>query len=176
MAKLFKMNVFTDGSDLGKHNNSDNLRYGVVAAINENTVFKISGRIDLVEFEQKYQCRASNPYAELYAIYSFVRSVQQNPNIKNVMFTIYSDYEGVQKWINGEWKAKKPYIRQLVWAIYRIYDMLRKDSRNVLFYYKWVKGHQTEDCYLKRMNDLADTVARDENCYNEIHRLFARGY
>ena len=49
----------------------------------------------------------------------------------------YADYEGVQTWLSGSWKAKLPYIIQIR---DEILDILRRSPWSVEF--KWVKGHQ----------------------------------
>ena len=47
------------------------------------------------------------------------------------------DYEGCEKWLSGEWRAKLPYIIQIRDEIQSI---LSKAPWTVEF--KWIKGHQ----------------------------------
>ena len=80
------------------------------------------------------QC--SNPFAEMVATY---RGLQRFSTVfkpgDHIVF--YADYEGTQKWLSGEWKAKLPYIIQIR---DEILDILRRSPWSVEF--KWVKGHQ----------------------------------
>ena len=80
------------------------------------------------------QC--SNPFAEMVATY---RGLQRFSTVfkpgDHIVF--YADYEGTQKWLSGEWKARLPYIIQIR---DEILDILRRSPWSVEF--KWVKGHQ----------------------------------
>lgn len=61
---------------------------------------------------------------------------------------IYYDYEGIEKWCTGDWKANKEETK-----LYR--DFYREISENVCIRFRKVKGH-SGDTY----NDLADLLAK----------------
>lgn len=63
--------------------------------------------------------------------------------------TIYHDYEGIAKWCNGEWQAKKP--GTMAYAEY-----YRKVCGKLRIEFVKVKGH-SGDTY----NDLADRLAKE---------------
>lgn len=62
--------------------------------------------------------------------------------------TIYYDYEGIEKWCTGAWKANKEGT-----IAYR--DFYRKASRRVEIHFVKVKGHSGD-----KYNDLADKLAK----------------
>ena len=80
------------------------------------------------------QC--SNPFAEMVATY---RGLQRFSAVfkpgDHIIFK--EDYEGVKKWLSGEWKARLPYIIQIR---DEILDILGRSPWSVEF--RWVKGHQ----------------------------------
>lgn len=63
---------------------------------------------------------------------------------------IYYDYQGVESWATGAWKAKNPYTQGYV---KRFNEMISEYSINVIFHK--VKGHSGN-----RWNDRADKLAR----------------
>lgn len=59
------------------------------------------------------------------------------------------DYQGIQKWITGEWKCRNEMTRMYkMW-----YENNIKDSLDISF--KWVKGHSGD-----KYNEIADTLAK----------------
>jgi len=77
---------------------------------------------------------------------------------------IFADYMGVQKWVSGEWKAKKVYISDITRRSRLIIDRITKNGGSVKL--TWVKGHSGS-----YGNDKADILAKDRNVYNEIPDL-----
>lgn len=67
-------------------------------------------------------------------------------NLKDI--TIYHDYEGIAKWCNGEWKAKK--AGTIAYA-----DYYKKASSKVDIQFVKVKGHSGD-----KYNELADKLAK----------------
>lgn len=80
------------------------------------------------------QC--SNPFAEMVAVY---RSIQRFSSVfkpgDHIIF--YEDYEGVQKWLSGKWRAQLPYIIQIK---NEILNILKSSKWTAEF--RWIKGHQ----------------------------------
>lgn len=62
---------------------------------------------------------------------------------------IYFDYEGIEKWCNGDWKATKEGT-----IAYR--DFYREASKKVQIRFVKVKGHSGD-----KYNDLADELAKE---------------
>lgn len=69
---------------------------------------------------------------------------------------IYHDYEGIAKWCNGEWQAKKP--GTIAYA-----EFYRKASAKVRIKFVKVRGH-SGDTY----NELADQLAKSALGINKI--------
>ena len=61
----------------------------------------------------------------------------------------YHDYEGISKWCEGQWEAKKEGTRA-----YR--EFYRQASEKVKITFRKVKGHSGD-----RWNDLADRLAKE---------------
>ena len=62
--------------------------------------------------------------------------------------SIFYDYEGIQKWCNGDWKAKKEGTKRYV-------EFYKDASRLVDVDFIKVKGHSGD-----KYNDLADELAK----------------
>lgn len=62
--------------------------------------------------------------------------------------TIYHDYEGIAKWCNGEWAAKKP-------GTIAYGEFFRKAKEQVKIRFVKVKGHSGD-----KYNDMADMLAK----------------
>lgn len=68
-------------------------------------------------------------------------------NIESI--TIYHDYEGIAKWCNGEWQAKKE--GTIAYA-----NFYKEASAKVRIQFVKVKGHSGD-----KYNDLADKLAKE---------------
>lgn len=68
-------------------------------------------------------------------------------NIASV--TIYHDYEGIAKWCNGEWRAKK--AGTIAYA-----EFYKKASARIQIRFVKVKGHSGD-----KYNELADKLAKE---------------
>lgn len=68
-------------------------------------------------------------------------------NISSV--TIYHDYEGIAKWCNGEWKARKK--GTIAYA-----EFYKKASAKIQIQFVKVKGHSGD-----KYNELADKLAKE---------------
>lgn len=96
----------------------------------------------------------SNPTMELVACAIALKSFEN----KNVNLIIYADYKGVEYWINGNWKAKKTYIKKLVSYCQ---DQIELIHGNVTFVK--VKAHSGI-----KGNDEADKAAKEMKEYNQF--------
>ena len=165
-----KIDIFTDGSDKGKQDGSDSVRCGAVVVLGKNnTKYRLSADINVPVFKEMYNVRPSNPTAEIYCIYRVLKTLSNNPEVRDVDFIIYSDYEGCQKWLTGEWKAKKQYIRDISQNILVKLATLKASNVNIEF--RWVKGHQSDNTYQGRMNNIADVLAKDETEHDNLSSI-----
>ncbi len=148
--------VYTDGSHI---KGTDNVGYGMCFKDPDTLkIYKHSGILDVKFFLDKFKARVSNPTAELAAA---VKTLQYFRHVSNHHVIIYSDYEGVQKWISKDWKVNKNYIKYLMeYADRYIKDM---KSHNNTFELKWVKGHSGDE-----MNELADELARSRVVHTDF--------
>ena len=67
-------------------------------------------------------------------------------NIKSI--SIFYDYEGIEKWCNGDWKAKKPGTMHYV-------EFYKNASKHVDVDFIKVRGHSGD-----KYNDMADELAK----------------
>lgn len=164
-----EIDIFTDGSDFNK--NSDlkdkHCGFGIVIPINDNKLLSYSENINLEEWKSKYNIIISNPTLELLAIHKTIKLFCDNKSLNNSIINVYSDYEGCKKWIEGDWKAKKQYIKDILLSI----NICLEYASSILgleFRFHWIKGHQKGDSYHARMNNAADLVAKDRKEYDTI--------
>lgn len=68
---------------------------------------------------------------------------------------IVHDYNGLSKWVTGEWQTQNPYTKMYA-------DFMRPFYVLDIIKFEWVKGHT-------RIigNDIADSLARQSIVYNE---------
>lgn len=150
--------VYTDGSDIkgtGKIGYGAYINYG-------GAEYRMSGISDQDDFKKFYNIsdNVSNPTMELMALLKVL--VQFKDHDLNI--EILADYMGVQKWVSGEWKAKKTYIIDMVSRVRKLINRINGNGGSVKL--TWVKGHSGNIG-----NDEADLVAKDRMVYNEIPNL-----
>jgi ribonuclease HI len=93
----------------------------------------------------------SNPTAELYA---FVEVLERFKNVElSVPIVFRQDYEGVEKWMTGQWKAKEVHIMELVARAKELQKTIGMGHSNGISF-EWVKGHSNNEG-----NDRADRLA-----------------
>jgi len=141
-----KVNIYTDGRH-AKSKKHD-ISYGICMIDSSNTIKTHSGEVDVAAFFEKFGEYVSNPTAELYAAAKVLEIFRY---AKNLHITIHSDFNGVQKWISKEWKAKKPYIKFLLEYIEIYMAQLKANGSQVEL--KWIKGHNGH-----QYNELADQL------------------
>lgn len=62
---------------------------------------------------------------------------------------IYYDYEGIEKWYTGEWKAKS-------YVAIKYLEFIDKHKDKISISFEWVKGHSGN-----KYNDMADKLAKN---------------
>lgn len=129
--------AYVDGSyDVGTHTFS----YGMV--------FFYQGKE--MHFSQKY---SENDLAEMRNVAGEIKgaeaAMQYCLDHEIASITIYYDYEGIEKWCNGVWQAKK--AGTIAYA-----QFYKKASEKIRIVFVKVKGH-SGDTY----NELADQLAKE---------------
>lgn len=100
-------------------------------------------------FSEKY---SDNPLAEMHNVAGEIMGAEMamryclEHDIPSI--TIYHDYEGIAKWCNGEWQAKK--TGTIAYA-----QFYREASQKVRIQFVKVRGHSGD-----KYNDLADQLAK----------------
>jgi len=64
---------------------------------------------------------------------------------------IVYDYDGIRKWVTGEWHAKKPMTK-----MYKVWMRNRVEEHNILIYWRHVHGHTGNPG-----NERADQLAKE---------------
>ena len=157
------LKIYTDGSDI---KGTGQIGSGVWFEYNGKEYSK-STVSDVNEFKTRFNITesVSNPTMEIVAL---VDALEEFKNTKEHL-VIYSDYEGVQKWVNGQWKAKKPYIQSFVERAKTLIANIEENGGSVKL--EWVKGHSGN-----KGNDRVDTVAKARREYNDISKLLSDTY
>lgn len=152
-----RIEIFTDGSHF---KTTGRLGCGGVMLIDGNLVDEFS-----IELTPKYlreiikTSDVSNPTTEMMGVLQALRRFNIPRNSKEI--TVYTDYEGVSKWLNDEWKINKPYIKIL-------YDLIKKelDTKRIkdIVNFCWIKGHQPKSILdpKAKWNNYVDKLAKGE--------------
>ncbi len=151
--------IYTDGSDI---KGTGKIGTGIYIEHNGKE-YKKSNIHNVEDFKNKYNIdtNVSNPTMEIAALVEALTEFKD----RGEHLVIYSDYEGVQKWVSGEWKVKQPYIKDLVDQAKALIAQIEKNGGSVQL--KWVRGHSGV-----KGNEKVDAVAKDRNVYNTIPELF----
>ena len=129
------ISIYVDGSFL-----NEKIGFGIVVVKNNEVIMKDCGRF-IGRVEDNSQ---RNVAGEIYAMIRAVQLIRAN-EFNNVCFC--HDYEGICKWISGEWKAKNSLTQRYVEYF--------KEHMNVNFKFKHVKAH-TGNIF----NEEADRLAK----------------
>lgn len=152
--------IYTDGSDL-KHTTHRMGIGGVLVDPRQDKIIEsFSEELPLKYLKFKYGTSdCSNPTAEMIAVRRSLelwsRKFKAGDHID-----MYQDYMGVSEWLQGNWEAKKPYIKTLVTEIH---ELLRKSQIQVDWH--WVKAHQGRNATSREAayNEIVDKLAKGEN-------------
>lgn len=147
--------IYTDGSDL-KHTTKRMGIGGILVNDRGKEIKRFSIELDRDYIFKLYQTRdCSNPFAEMVAVKEallyFSDYIDEPAEI-----TFKCDYMGVISWINGEWKAKAYYIKQVKEEIISLLE----EQKNWVVKFEWIKGHLSimdKDSYF---NNLVDKLAK----------------
>ena len=129
--------IYTDGSF---NNQIQCYGSGICIIIDNILIYQCSVRGNKEEYIE-----SRNISGEIMAIIEAIKFCS-NHDIHNA--TIYYDYEGVEKWYTGEWKANKPISKDYISFLSSIQDIIK------LSFIK-VKSHSNN-----KYNDLADSLAK----------------
>lgn len=141
-----KVEIYTDGS----YNKADqgNTYGGIYMPMSTGSDMNQSVKTSIPEATSMW-----NVGGELLAAITAVKMVSfmaENLKDENLVADIIYDYEGIGKWVTGEWKAKKAMT-----IAYR--DYVRKilnRHNNLKINFIWVKGHNGTSG-----NEMADRIA-----------------
>lgn len=101
-------------------------------------------------------------YACVVSFIGKAQKLTEEVGLNLIKLKIVYDYEGVGKWVKGEWKAKKPATQ---WYVKRIRDLLEATT-NLQVEWIWVRGHVGH-----AGNELADKVADYNMSYAKSHNI-----
>lgn len=91
-----------------------------------------------------------NVAGEIFAVLMVCEHLLKSEDCKCDHLTIHYDYEGVEKWITGDWSANKKLTR-----LYKDY-MHRYALQKFDIDFVWVKGHNGDEG-----NEIVDSMCRD---------------
>lgn len=129
--------IYTDGS----YNKEDGRAHGGVVIMDDDG--SIKSKMHVIS---TLGCLTSmnNVGGEIIAAYAAIKSIYLNHqkgtyNGETVHVCVRHDYEGISKWVLGDWKAKK---QATIWYANIIRNMTSDPKFRVRF--EWVKGHSTD--------------------------------
>lgn len=147
--------IYTDGS----HQPSKKyVGYGAYCLYNGKE-FKLSGECDIKDYE------VSNPTAEFLGFAAVLRTLEDGfdeaKTLAPYQFIFKIDYEGVGRWMSGEWQTRKPYIKRIK---EECDDLIAKLKLNYVI--EHVKGHSGN-----YGNEQADKLATSMEHHNNFDEL-----
>lgn len=148
--------IYTDGSHL-KHTTGRLGIGGIMVDSSGKVVDKFSEEIDVKWLMNTYGTSdVSNPTCEMLAVLVALRKFKLSPGDEVIM---KQDYLGCMNFIEGTWKAKKPYIKAIRDDILKEIESIGLRGR---ISFEWVKGHQTGPSLSKDaiFNGMVDKLAK----------------
>lgn len=131
-----KVSIYVDGSF---NNTTQEIGSGVVVVENDKIVQTIYKK-----YNNKQWSAMRNVAGELFACIEGV-NYTKNAGYKNI--TVYYDYQGIESWTNGQWKAKKEETK-------RYKTWFDEISKEININFVKVKAHSGN-----KYNELADKLA-----------------
>jgi len=150
------LKIYVDGSHI---KGTRKLGYGILFVDEYGNEYGISNSGITPNFMnkkfgiRKEQARyLSNPTMEFAAV-AHALEIASKTNKEKII--IHYDYIGSEKWLNGEWKAKKPHIKSIYSKAKKSLNTIEEKGIDV----EWVhiKSHSGH-----RENDIADLLAKGE--------------
>lgn len=153
-------NIYTDGSFWNKGSNPM-VHGGIVfekdGEIVKNLRFHVTSKNEMLTIMRNVGGEIAAAYM---AIMIVVNSSKDNDEPAEI--NLAYDYEGVGKWLTGEWQTKKP---GTIWYRKAVYDLLNAHP-NIKLNLRWVRGHQNT-----RGNIEADACAEYTMSYAKAENL-----
>ena len=153
-----EINVYTDGSH---QREIDYLGIGAWTSY-KNKEYELSKECDqklLLEYGIT-ETTCSNPTAEFIAFSEILKTFVNVKN-SNIRLIFNCDYNGVEKWMTGEWKTNESYIRKIKETCVENMKLIPCQIE-----IRWVKGHSCN-----KGNDNADRLAGDNLNYDTFPEL-----
>lgn len=127
--------IYTDGS----YCDEDGMAHGGIVMMGNGD--EILGRLHIISTIPSLSSMR-NVGGEIIAAWAAIKSIDisaQNGKYRNepVDVIIYHDYEGVSKWVEGYWRAKKTATAWYAQSVKRILQSGRIHSLK----FSWVRGH-----------------------------------
>ncbi len=158
------LEIYTDGSHYKHAETEINTKIGLGGFLILNRKeYCWSSPVDSIILKRyNINEKISNCTAEFLAVVEVLRLIVDNID-KNVKVIFYNDYIGVEKWISGEWKCKKPYIKNIQMEYFKLVSC----RKNIKVEFKHVDGHS--GVY---GNEMADTLAKSLQYRDDLSILF----
>lgn len=173
--------IYSDGSDI---KGTGAIGYGAVFKF-KNNMYGLSGTETSEEVSKLKQmfpdAKFSNPTMEMLALATTLEHFA-NLGIAEHL-EINQDYKGAvnygKLWNYSEgsnqreakpWNAKEPYIKHLVERSENAIETIVNNGGSVKI--NWVKGHQSAGTEQARMNDAADSYAKNRTNFNTIDDVY----
>jgi len=104
---------FTDGSH-SKHENNGYIGFGIFCSY-LGKEYEYSGHCDSEKLKEYgiENSKISNPTSEFIGFAETLKMLKNKNFRNNYTFIFKIDYEGVEKWMNGNWKCKEIYIQKI---------------------------------------------------------------
>lgn len=115
--------------------------YGVIIIKNNKIISQQKGIGDNKDAAEMHQI-----YGELTAA---IKAVEYAKEKKEKEIEICFDYQGIESWATGEWKAKNPYTKKYA-------EFMHDAQKKTKISFRKIKAH-TGDKY----NEIADSLAKD---------------
>lgn len=128
--------IYTDGSFI-----NEKVGFGIVVVKDNSPIIKDCGRF----IGREEDIAQRNVAGEIYAMIRAIQLVKAN-EFNNICFCY--DYEGIRKWITGEWKAKNQLTQRYV-------EYFNKYMNGIEYEFKHIPAHSGE-----QFNEEADRLAK----------------
>ena len=143
-------NVYTDGS-FGE----DGLTHGGIVFVKSDnsevlSVSHVQTRVREFVSMRNVGGEVLAAWAAIFAVANSVKESNETNGLETYQLNLTYDYEGVGKWLNGQWKCKKHATQWYRDSIKAILATVPNLTLNLI----WVRGHMGNE-----YNEVADRVA-----------------